>query len=63
MLLNRFETEGGAYHFALQDIVDFVEQYGFESVIADIVDEIHSRTYHRSKAENTYTEFGGSYGI
>jgi hypothetical protein len=60
---DRFEQENGAYHFALQDIVNFIYLYGYDTVMTDIVDEYHSQIYHKSKAERSHTEFGGFYGL
>jgi hypothetical protein len=37
MIKNRFEIDSGAYHFAREDILDFVALFGLETVLDDII--------------------------
>lgn len=59
---NRFEDQFGAYHFALSDIVDFMQLYGVETVLKDLQDYLDLREYQERKRQEIYhTEFGGVY--
>lgn len=59
---NRFEDQFGAYHFALSDIVDFMQLYGVETVLKDLQDYLDLREYQERKRQEVYhTEFGGVY--
>lgn len=59
---NRFEHEYGAYHFALSEIVDFMQLYGVETVLKDLQDYLDLREYNALKHQDVYhTEFGGVY--
>lgn len=59
---NRFEQECGAYHFALSDMVDFMQLYGVETVLRDLQDYLDLREYNnRKRAEVYHNEFGGVY--
>lgn len=61
MITNRFETEGGAYHFAIQDIIDFVDNYGLETVLDDIIKAYEHRAFMRRMEERKHMEFGAHY--
>ena len=59
---NRFETEQGAYHFALMDILDFISRYGYGVVLQDINDYHTLEILKQVKQDpSLYTEFGGIY--
>lgn len=59
---NRFEHEQGAYHFALSDIVDFMQVYGVDTVLKDLQDYLDLREYNQRKRQEVYhNEFGGVY--
>lgn len=61
MITNRFETEGGAYHFALEDIVDFIDTYGLETVLDDVIKAYEHRCFVRRMEERKHMEFGAHY--
>lgn len=44
---NTLEAEQYEYHFALTDIVDKIDLYGYDSVIDDIKDYYHKRQFDR----------------
>ena len=59
---NRFEAEQGSYHFALSDMVDFMQVYGVETVLRDLQDYLDLREYQQRKRQEVYhNEFGGVY--
>ena len=59
---NRFEQQYGAYHFALSEMVDFMQLYRVDTVLKDLQDYLDLREYNLRKREEVYhTEFGGVY--
>lgn len=53
----RDQPEEMAYHFALQDIVDFAQSYGIDRVLQDVVDTWNIRL----QRQDTQVEFPFDY--
>lgn len=61
MLTNRYENEGGAYHFAIEDMLDFVDKYGWDTILGDLMQAYERRSFLRRMEERKHMEFGAHY--
>ena len=49
------------YQRLLQDIIDFVDNYGLETVLDDIIKAYEHRSFMRRMEERKHMEFGAHY--
>ena len=65
MIKNRFEVDSGAYHFTREDMLDFADIYGLDTIIDDLIAGAEKRKQDRlmqaKREAQRYMEFGAHY--
>lgn len=65
MIKNRFEVDSGAYHFAREDLLDFADIYGLDTIVDDIIAGYETRKQNKlvkeRREQQKYMEFGAHY--